>query len=105
MTDEWTPVTPEVERLWSEYEAVYRAKGHFTKMEKDLKAQLCEKLGYDPDDPKPQPFNACTESGEPLFKVNIGSSTRPDVTYLKTTYPEIYAECEKTSPSKSFRSA
>lgn len=102
---DWTPVTEEVKRLWAEYQAVAAAKSHFTKLEKELKPEILSLLGYDPDDPKPQPLKACTEDGEQLFEVKIGSTSRPDVSYLKTAYPHIYAEIEKKTPTKSIRSA
>ena len=103
MSDDWTPVSDEVAALWEKYRAASVAKSHFTKQEKEIKAELCEKLGYDPDDPKPQPVNACTRDGEPLFEVKIGYRTSPDIRYIKDNYPHIYAEAERRTPSKSIK--
>lgn len=100
---DWTPVSDEIAALYEKYRAASVAKSHFTKQEREIKAELCEALGYDPEDPKPQPFQACNGGGEPLFEVKIGYRTTPDTQYIKNNYPHIYAEAERRTPSKSIK--
>ena len=52
---------------------------------------------YDEDDPKPHSVRAVTPNDQAVFDVAVSPRRGLDHKYFRATYPNIYAECEKSS--------
>jgi hypothetical protein len=102
MTDEAT-ATPEVRGLLASYLEAKQARAEWEADEKRLKAELLDALGYDPEDPKPQPMDVVDDSGEAVVSVKVGTWRGMNFSYLKETYPDIYAECETSKATVSLK--
>lgn len=95
--------TPEVVALYAEYARAKEARARWEVEEKRLKGEIDAVLYDDPDDPKPSPVKVVDDNGEDVFEVKIGSYRGLDFTYLKNTYPHIYAECETRKATKQIK--
>jgi hypothetical protein len=78
----------------SRYNRAKAAKARWQQEEDDLKAEILADLGYDPDDPKPEPVIAEDGGGNTVFEVKRGTWRGLNQKYLKQHHPEVYAECE-----------
>ena len=102
MSDEVT-ASAELATLYAEYVRAKEARARWADEEKRLKESIDSALYEDPDDPKPLPVKVVDESGTPVFEVRIGNYRGLDFTYLRNTYPHIYAECETRTATKSIK--
>jgi hypothetical protein len=88
---------------WSRYMTAKTAKSRWEAEEKAAKQDLLNALGYEPDDDKPVPVEVYSLDGTHLGAVHVGNRKGLDMTYLRNTHPDIYAECEKWSHPLSVR--
>lgn len=102
MTDQII-VPTETVLAWTRYQTARLAKSTWTAEEKEAKAHLLKELGYDPEDPKPEPCEVASSDGELLFEVRVGERKGLDVKYFRDTHPDIYAMCERVSHPVSIR--
>lgn len=82
-----------VEKI-SRYNRAKAAKTRWQQEEDDLKAEILRDLGYEEDDPKPEPLIAEDDTGSTVFEVKRGTWRGLNQKYLKQHHPEVYAECE-----------
>lgn len=68
-----------------------------------LKAQILDDLGYDPDDPKPEPVIVEDEDGNEIFAVKRGTWRGLNQKYLKERHPHVYAECEASKATLTIK--
>ena len=76
------------------YNTAKAAARRWKEEEDKLKAELLEELGYEDDDPKPEPVIAEDENGDTVFEVKRGTWRGLNQKYLKQHHPQVYAECE-----------
>lgn len=86
--------TAELVEKVSRYNRAKAAKTRWQQEEDDLKAELLADLGYEEDDPKPEPVIAENDDGELVFEVKRGTWRGLNQKYLKLHHPNVYAECE-----------
>lgn len=89
--------------LFTEYISARESTSKWKKHEEKLRSELLEKLGYEPDDPKPPAIRGVSPTGIPLFEVNVSTRKGLDKEYLRKAYPAVYAEAEKTTPVKTIK--
>lgn len=102
MTDK-VKITPRLLDLLAEYEAAKQARAAWKTQEDNLRAAILDALGYDPDDPKPEPVIVETFDGNPVFEVRRGTWRGLDQKYLKEHHPAVYAECEASKNTLSIK--
>ncbi|MCX4912878.1 hypothetical protein [Streptomyces sp. NBC_00687] len=98
-------VDDDIAKLYEEVRAASAARLKWETYEKKVKADLLERLGYDPDDDKPEPTVATDAAGAPLFKVDVTYRDGFDKKRLRTHYPAAFADCETKTPVKTIRPA
>lgn len=108
MPDETTPdkvnATPELLKAVADYQKAKEARGRWEAEEKRLKAEILDVLGYADDDEKPAPLNIVDPiSGCVMFAVKVGSWRGMDFNHLRSAYPDVYAACETTKPTKAIK--
>lgn len=86
--------TPELVAKVSRYNRAKAAKARWQQEEDDLKSEILADLGYEDDDPKPEPVIAEDDEGQPVFEVKRGTWRGLNQKYLKQHHPQVYAECE-----------
>lgn len=98
------PANPEILAAVAAYQKAKEARGRWEAEEKRLKAEILDVLGYADDDEKPQPVNVVDPiSGCVMFAVKVGSWRGMDFGHLRDAYPDVYAACETTKPTKSIK--
>lgn len=107
MTDQ-TPVADvtmsrEQLALVRRYKAAKGARARWDAEEREAKAALLESLGYDQDDPKPQPAALVDSMGSMHAEVRVGTCRGLDFKYLKETYPDVYAVCETSKETLTIK--
>lgn len=102
MTDN-IAVPSEIAQAFLDYETARSARARWAEEEKKLKIKITTFLGYEDDDPKPVPVTAVAPSGVKLFKVSVGTWRGLDTAYLKANFPDVYASCERTKPTKAIK--
>jgi hypothetical protein len=85
------------------YYTAKKAKARWEEEEKKLKAELLEELGYDEDDPKPEPVIVEDEDGNEVFAVKRGTWRGLNQKYLKDHHPQVYAECEASKATLTIK--
>lgn len=85
------------------YYTAKKAKARWQEEEDKLKAEMLEALGYDPDDPKPEPLIVEDEHGNEVFAVKRGTWRGLNQKYLKERHPEVYAECEASKATLTIK--
>lgn len=74
------------------------AQAAWDKETRRLKAEILDALGFDDEDPKPQPVNV-HHDGTAVCAVTVGTYRGLNFKYLKENFPEVYAICETTKPT------
>lgn len=105
MDPEQIAVPVEIAEAFEQYQVAKSARARWAQEEKEIKEKLLTFLGYDDEDPKPQPVTAVTPKGTPIFEVTIGNWRGMDFDHLKSNFPDVYAICERNKPTKGLRSA
>lgn len=95
--------TPELVAKVSRYNRAKAAKTRWQEEEEDLKNDLLNDLGYDDDDPKPEPIIAVDDEGKPVFEVKRGTWRGLNQKYLKQHHPQVYAECETSKATLTIK--
>lgn len=106
MTDEERMIIAvpiEIANAYEQYLLAQQARARWAEEEKKHKEKILTFLGYEDDDPKPLPVTAVTPSGVEMFRVSIGRWQGLDFQYFKTKYPDVYAECERSKPTKALK--
>lgn len=92
-----------VTSLWADYLEARSAKSKWTAQEKYLKGQLVSLLGLGGINRPPSMEIVDKETGVSVGRVAVGNRTSLDTKYLREKYPDIYAECERTGYTVSFK--
>lgn len=95
--------TPSLVEKLSRYNKAKAAAARWKQEQDDLKDMILEELGYDPDDPKPEPLIIEDENGDEVFSTARGTWRGLDQKYLKKTHPNIYAECETSKATLTIK--
>jgi hypothetical protein len=95
MSDSQRLISLATAELAERYAVAKASKARWTAEEKDVKVKLLLALGYDPDDPKPQPCEFIDANGEQVCEVTVGERRDLDRAYLRFTHPDVYAESER----------
>lgn len=90
------------EKLWR-YDRAKRAAARWKQEESDLKELILAELGYDPDDPKPEPVIVEDDEGNEVFTTRRGTWRGLNQKYLKEHHPHIYAECETSKATLTIK--
>lgn len=85
------------------YTTAKKAKARWEEEEKKLKSELLDELGYDEDDPKPEPVVVETLEGDEVFSVKRGTWRGLNQKYLKERHPQVYAECEASKATLTIK--
>lgn len=91
-------VSAEVSVLTERYMSAKAAQAAWDRECRQLKAELLDALGYDAEDPKPQP-STVHHNGTAVCAVSVGTYRGLNFKYLKENFPEVYAICETTKPT------
>jgi len=105
MADDEVAVPVEIADTFEAYLTAKLARARWAEEEKALKDKILLFFGYDDEDPKPQPVTATSPNGVPLFRVSVGSWKGLDFNHLRDHYPDVYAACERTKPTKAIKPA
>lgn len=95
--------TPALVEKVSRYNRAKAAASRWAQERDDLKDMILEDLGFDPDDPKPEPVSVEDEEGREIFAVNRGTWRGLNQKYLRERYPQIYAECEASKATLTIK--
>lgn len=98
-------VTTELWELHKRYASAKKAAARWKQEQESLKGAITEALGYDPEDPSPQPVTVVDLGGNELFSTKVGTWRGLGTKYLKERYPHIYAECEQSKPTLTIKYA
>lgn len=96
-------VSSRVASAGEQLKAASEQRARWEAEEARLKELIFEGLGYDPEDPKPQPVVAVDPEGHRLFRVTVGTWRGLDQKALKTERPDVYATFETSKSTKSIR--
>lgn len=98
------PATPAILHQVADYQRAKEARARWQAEEKRLKTEILETLGYDGTEEKPTPLEVIDSiTGVVMFSVKVGTWRGMDFKYLKDRHPQVYAECEATSPTLSIK--
>lgn len=97
--------TPELHEQVKRYVTAKKAAARWKQEQDDLKDMILESLGYDPDDPKPEPLIVEDDRGAEVFKTNVGTWRGLSTKHLKERHPHIYAECETSKATLTIKYA
>lgn len=96
--------TREILTKVAEYQKAKQARAQWETAEKDLKAEILEECGFDPDDEKPVPLQVVDPiTGVIMFEIRVGNWRGMNFRYLKEQHPAIYAACETSKPTLSIK--
>lgn len=90
-------------QLWEDYAEASSSRAKWEAEEKRLKAKLFGSLGFEDDDPKPQPVTAVDPNGHSIFSVVVGTWHGLDQKALKAERPDIWAQYETSKPTRRFK--
>lgn len=98
------PVTPELAHKAADFKRAKESRARWEAEEARLKAEILEALGYDPEDPKPQPMEIIDPVLDVvLFKVNVGKWRGTNIKALKDERPDILAQYETSKATVSIK--
>lgn len=102
MTNQVEATAPLVEKV-SRYNRAKAATTRWQQERDTLKDEILEELGYDPEDPKPEPVDVVDEHGEVVFSIARGTWRGLNQKYLKEHRPDVYAECETSKATLTIK--
>lgn len=96
--------TPEILHRLADYQKAKEARARWESEEKLAKEEILEALGYDPEDPKPQPMEVVDAiAGVVMFRVNVGKWRGTNIKALKDERPDILAQYETSKATLSIK--
>jgi hypothetical protein len=93
----------EASALYQEYCSASADAAYWKDKTEKLKARLLGMLGVAPDDPKPPSLTGVDADGTPVYRLMVGNRRGLDTGYLRTRHPDVYAECERMTKTKSIK--
>ncbi len=69
----------------------------------DLKAEILDDLGYDAEDPKPEPVEVVDENGSTLFEVKRGTWRGLNQKAFRAERPDVYAQYETSKATLTIK--
>lgn len=93
----------ELAELVAQFNQTRSLRLKYKRIEDELRTAILDELGYDPDDPKPQPVTVYTEGGKPILEVAVASRRTTDTAWLRENYPDLMALAERVTPTKTLK--
>lgn len=94
---------PKLVQLLIDYDKAKRAAATWKAEAEAARLALLDALGYDLDDPKPEPTVVESSEGAEVFKVARGTWRGLNQRYLKEHHPDVYAECEASKATLTIK--
>jgi hypothetical protein len=103
-TTDRVPVTPELAHKAADYKRAKESRARWEAEEQRLKDEILDALGYDPEDPKPQPVIVTDPVLDAvLFEVRVGKWRGTNIRALKDERPDILAQYETSKATVSIK--